>query len=87
MANSRLIIGVNVPGFAKNGGEIQQVFTEYGCNIRTRVGLHDVAEGLCSPNGLILVELIGGEKVADEMIEKLLKANPDLEIKKMLFEK
>lgn len=87
MAQTHLIIGINVPSFAKNSGEIQKVFTEYGCSIRTRVGLHDVAEGVCSPNGLIIVEFIGGEELADEMIEKLLKANPDVEIKKMVFEK
>lgn len=62
MAQAPLILGINVPSFAKNSGEIQKVFTEYGCSIRTRIGLHDVAEGLCSPNGVILVEFISGEK-------------------------
>ena len=87
MVQASLIIGVNVPSFSKNSGEIQKVFSEYGCSIRTRLGLHDVAEGVCSPNGVILVEFIGGEKMADEMIAKLMAANPDLEIKKMVFEK
>ncbi|MCL2119882.1 MAG: hypothetical protein FWH27_15805 [Planctomycetaceae bacterium] len=87
MAESHLILGVHVPSFAKNSGEIQKVFTEYGCSIRTRLGLHDVAEGVCSPQGLILVEFIGGEAQADEMIGKLKQANPDVEIKKMVFGK
>ena len=87
MAQPLLIIGINVPSFVKNSGEIQKVLTEYGCSIRTRLGLHDVAEGICSPTGLILVDFINNEAKADEMIEKILKANPDVEIKKMLFEK
>ena len=87
MAQAPLIIGVNVPSFAKNSGEIQKVFSEYGCSIRTRLGLHDVAEGVCSPTGVILVEFVSGENMADEMIAKLMAANPDLEIKKMVFEK
>ena len=87
MAQASLIIGVNVPSFAKNSGEIQKIFSEYGCSIRTRLGLHDVAEGVCSTNGVILIEFVGGEKMADEMIAKLMAANPDLEIKKMVFEK
>lgn len=82
-----LIIGINVPSFAKNSCEIQKVFTEYGCSIRTRIGLHDVAEGLCSPSGIILVEFISGETSADEMIAKLRKADPALEIQKMVFGK
>ena len=87
MAQTSLIIGVNIPSFAKSSGEVQKVFSEYGCSIRTRLGLHDVAEGVCSTNGVILVEFVSGEKMADEMIAKLMTANPDLEIKKMVFEK
>ncbi len=87
MAESHLILGVHVPSFAKCSGEIQKVFTEYGCSIRTRLGLHDVADGVCSPHGLILVEFISGTKMADEMIEKLRQANPDIEIQKMVFGK
>ncbi|MCL2349114.1 MAG: hypothetical protein FWC50_12745 [Planctomycetaceae bacterium] len=85
MTVEHLIIGVHVTSFVKNSGEIQKVFTEYGCNIRTRLGLHNVTENICSPQALILVEFIGGEPLADEMIGKLLKTNPGLEIKKMVF--
>jgi hypothetical protein len=87
MAESHLILGIHVPSFAKNSGEIQKVFTEYGCNIRTRLGLHDVANEVCQSHGLILVEFIGGEALADEMIGKIKQANPDVEIKKMAFGK
>jgi hypothetical protein len=87
MSQTHLIIGINVPSFAKNSGEIQKVLTEFGCSIRTRIGLHDVAEGVCSPNGLILIEFVGGEERADEMIGKLFEANPDVEVQKMAFEK
>jgi hypothetical protein len=82
-----LILGVHVPGFSKSSGEIQKVFTEFACNIRTRLGLHDVANDSCSPHGLILVEFLGGESLADEMIGKIKQANPNVEIKKMVFGK
>ncbi|MDR1384156.1 MAG: hypothetical protein LBJ67_09965 [Planctomycetaceae bacterium] len=87
MAETHIILGVNIPNFAQNSGEIQKVFTEFGCNIRTRLGLHNAADGVCSPNGLIILEIIGSMKVADDLIAKLLTANPDLEVKKMTFEK
>ena len=84
MASPKIILGVNITSFAKNSGEVQQVFSEFGCSIRTRVGLHDVADGLCAPNGLILVEFIGGTEKAAEMTQKL-TALPGIEVKQMVF--
>jgi len=86
MENAHVILGVHVTSFAKNSGEVQKVFTEYGCSIRTRLGLHDVAEGVCSPYALILVEFIGGEAKADEMTKKL-EALQGIHVKKMVFGK
>ncbi len=82
--SARLILGVNVSSFAKNSGEIQQVFCEYGCSIRTRIGLHDVADGACDPKGLILVEFVGDKAKADEMTQKL-AAITGIEVKTMEF--
>lgn len=82
--SSRIILGVNVTSFAKNSGEVQKVLCEYGCSIRTRLGLHDVSNNVCAPNGLILVEFIGGSEKADEMTAKL-KALQGVEVKKMEF--
>ena len=79
----RIILGVNVTSFAKNSGEVQKVLCEYGCCIRTRLGLHDVSDDVCAPNGLILIEFIGEEK-AEEMTDKL-QALPGIEVKKMVF--
>ncbi len=87
MAQPHLIIGINIPCFTKNGAEIQKILTEYACNIHTRLGLHGLAEGVCSATGLILIEFIGDETLADKMITELYKTNPDVEIKKMAFEK
>ena len=79
----RIILGVNITSFATNSGEVQKVFCEYGCSIRTRLGLHDVSDNTCAPNGLIIIEFIDEEK-AEEMIQKLI-ALPGIEVKKMVF--
>ena len=84
MVAKKVILGINVIGFAKNSSEVQAVFCEYGCSIRTRIGLHDATENICSPNGLILVEFTGGEAKAAEMTEKL-NAIPGIEVKQMEF--
>lgn len=71
MKKTTLIIGVQISSFSTQSEEVQKVFTEYGCSIRTRVGLHNVADGLCSLTALILLEFIGTPQLADEMIAKL----------------
>lgn len=83
--SKRIILGVNVTSFAQNSGEVQKVFSEFGCSIRTRLGLHDAAENICAPNGLILVEFVGGDEKAREMTEKL-TALQGIEVKRMDFQ-
>lgn len=82
---SHLILGVHVKSFSKDSGNVQKIFSEYGCSIRTRLGLHDAADNLCSPEGLILIEFIGGIEKADEMTAKL-SAIQGIEVKRMVFE-
>jgi hypothetical protein len=65
------IVGIRVSDRAHLAGEVQRVLTEYGCNIKTRLGLHDVAGDACSPSGLIVLQVVGGEKVCSEMLKKL----------------
>lgn len=84
MKANHVILGIHVADFATQSGQVQKILSEYGCSIRTRVGLHDVADGVCSPNGLILVEFIGGEDRADEMSIQLGNVN-GVEVKKMIF--
>ena len=50
---------------------MQKVFTEYGCNIKTRIGLHDVDETVCSPSGVVLIEFFGSAGEAEDMSAKL----------------
>jgi hypothetical protein len=81
---NRIILGVNITSFAKNSGEVQTVLREYGCSIRTRIGLHEAADNVCAPDGLVLVEFVGGTKLADEMTAKL-TALSGIEVKRMEF--
>ena len=77
-----VILGIHVTGCEEHAAEAQKVLTEYGCNIKTRLGLHEVNENLCSSAGLILVEVFGGEFIADELIRKL-ESIGGIEVKKV----
>jgi hypothetical protein len=79
-----VILGVHITDRVKHAGQAQQLFTEYGCSIKTRIGLHEASENQCSPNGLILLEVIGGEANAMELAGKLSRVE-GIEVQKMVF--
>lgn len=81
----RCVLGVMVTNRVENASQVQKVLTECGCNIKTRIGLHEVDDNVCSPAGLILLELFGDDKAYDE-VEGKLKAIKDLQVQKMVFE-
>lgn len=80
-----LILGVHVTDRLDNAANVQQLFTEYGCHIKTRLGLHEAGPAGCGPNGLILLELYGQEGISDELVDKL-NAITGVEAKKMVFD-
>jgi hypothetical protein len=82
--NKHVILGVHITNRLKDAVAVQAALTEFGCSIRTRLGLHEASESVCSPAGLMLLEMVGGEAKADELAAKL-KAIPGLEVKKMTF--
>lgn len=50
--------------------KVQEVLTEYGCIIKTRLGLHEASKDKCSSAGLILLDLLNDDK---DKIKNLLK--------------
>jgi hypothetical protein len=85
MKPRHLIYGVHVTDRVKEAPDIQKVLTEYGCYIKTRLGLHHVDENLCSPRGLILLEMFGDEAKCAEL-KKRLAAVEGVEVKEMVFD-
>ena len=79
-----VIVGVHVTDRTKHVSGVQGIFSEYGCNIRTRIGLHETDNQRCSPNGLILVEMYGNEDDYKGMFDKL-RAIEGIEVKVMEF--
>lgn len=50
---------------------VQQILTDYGCIIKTRLGIHDGVLDKCSELGLVILELVGEEKEINELNSKL----------------
>ena len=67
------IFGIRLSDRIKNSTQLQDLLTEYGCIIKTRIGLHDTSCGVCSPYGIILLEVINDEERIEGMINGLQK--------------
>jgi hypothetical protein len=85
MEEPHLIYGVHVLNRAQQVPPVQKLLTEYGCNIKTRLGLHHVDEKGCSVRGLILLELFGDPAVCAELKAKLATLD-GVEVQEMVFE-
>lgn len=83
--DKHIIYGVHVTNRMNKATNVQQLFSEYGCNIKTRIGLHDVGKDFCSPSGVILLEMFGGESVCEELRKKL-AAIDGIEVQQMIFD-
>lgn len=83
--DKHIIVGVHITERVKHAGEIQKVFTEFGCQIRTRLGLHEADKGICSPNGLILLDMVDDDVQVASLKSKL-SAIGGVEVQSMVFD-
>ena len=84
MVDKHIILGVHVTDRLRKATEVQKLLTEYGCNIKTRIGLHDVDDRSCSPSGVVLIEFFGSEDEASAMMAKLNDVE-GVTVQKMVF--
>lgn len=77
------IIGIKVSNRLQSAVAVQAILTQFGCVIKTRIGLHEERDGQCSPKGLILLEIIDDEAAKD--VEKQLCEIEEIEIQQMRF--
>lgn len=82
---SKIIMGVQLEQRNSTAAAVQDVLTEFGCYIQTRVGLHQTAEDACSPKGLIILELTENADGEAAALEGKLKKVPGVRIQKMVF--
>jgi len=84
MKSDHIIVGIHVTDRMKNASEVQKIFTEYGCNIKTRLGMHEVHENYCAGGGIVILEMVEETATIDGMLKKLKKIE-GIQAKKMTF--
>lgn len=78
-----IIFGVRLDNRTNTAVEFQRTLTNHGCIIKTRLGLHEVADNRCAPNGLILLEVISCDEASE--FENELREIEGIEIQTMRF--
>jgi hypothetical protein len=83
--DNHVILGVHITERLKNAPLVQETLSEFGGKIKTRLGLHEVDGNHGSPNGLLLLEMVGGEAQATRLADRL-SAIDGVYCKKMVFD-
>lgn len=83
--DKHILMGVHITERVEHATAVQKVLTRYGCQIRTRLGLHEADSGLCSSNGLILLELLDDDPACAELRTEL-AAIAGVEVQTMVFD-
>ena len=78
-----VILGIKTDNRLESAICIQRVLTEFGCFVRTRLGLHEISENHCSKYGLIILEILNDEKAI--LIENKLLDIEGIETQRMIF--
>jgi hypothetical protein len=84
MSKETRILGILITDRKKEAGKVQNVLTKYGCSIKTRLGLHEATDDVCSTSGLLLLELTGDVSEMNKL-ENELVAVEGTQTQKMIF--
>lgn len=83
--NDHIIIAIHVTDRVKQASRVQDVLTQYGGSIKTRIGLHEATGNKASSNGMILVEFVGTHRRSENMLSTLLEIS-GVEAKCIIFQ-
>lgn len=81
----RQIMGIQVGNRESEALKVQELLTKNGCIIKTRLGLHESSEELCSITGLIILEFLPDKEDEIAVMEKELANLGTIVVKKMVF--
>lgn len=79
-----VILGIHVTDRVHHSGEVQNALSEFGCQIKTRIGLHEASKDFCSTSGVILLEMLDEQARIDGLLSRL-KSVEGVEVQSMIF--
>ena len=83
--NRHNIVAVHITDRLQHVPKVQSILTQYGCLIKTRLGLHELSADVCSPNGILLLELVDDEKQVGAFVGEL-NSIEGVEVKRIVFD-
>jgi len=69
--STRTVMAILIDERKNNAVRVQKILTEWGCLIKTRLGLHEGVLDQCSETGFIILELVGEPEKHEELCRKL----------------
>ncbi|MFZ7119845.1 MAG: hypothetical protein ACOWWH_02680 [Eubacteriaceae bacterium] len=84
---SKIIMGIQVENRKDTITQVQNLLTDFGCYIKTRLGLHEASDNreVCSDKGLIILEFINDSQKEAARLEESLKNTQYVAVKIMEF--
>jgi hypothetical protein len=79
-----VILGLMVKEKEKHAMRLQEIFTKFGCSIKTRLGLNELDIPEAGDAGLIILELMGNMEECGRL-ENELHTIDGVEVRKMTF--
>jgi hypothetical protein len=67
------IIGIPINDRKEEAIKLQEILTEYGCKIKTRIGLHDMGEYKCLNYGIVIIEVTDDVNAIYDRLSKFWK--------------
>lgn len=80
-------MGIEVENRKDAVTQVQNLLTDFGCYIKTRLGLHEASDNrdVCSDKGLIILEFINNSQKEAARLEESLKNTQYVAVKTMEF--
>lgn len=69
------IVLIKVDHRSSEAVKVQDILTEFGCNIKVRLGLHEVSKDYCANDGLIILDVEGKDEELNGLVGKLNELN------------
>jgi len=65
------LVAIKVGKREDSATKVQGILTSFGCSIKVRLGLHDLPEGVCSPAGLIILQVNAEDSEISKFVDEL----------------